>query len=176
MSDAWDGIERRREERRVAQDSNNANIETLQVELIRVRRGLAEVADAMIPRPEVESRFDSVHRLNIVLLVGIVVAILSTGVSISAVRDLRHQAGTRAKANKEAQQLGLDAVNCLRYNLLEHRWVNEEYHKEQAVALHLPLPAHSALPERPTAEQINMACDRFNAVVGGPPTPTTKGK
>lgn len=129
----------------------------------------------MIPRPEVESRFTHVSRLSALLGVGIFVVLLSVCASILQLRDLHDRSVLNRKANRAAQRVTVDAVNCIRYSLSEHRWVNEEYHREQAVSLKLPLPSHSPLPPRPTTEQITAACVRFDEAVSAS-TSTTEVK
>lgn len=77
------------------------------------------------------------------------------------IRTLGEQNNRNIKAQLAGAQFGLDAVNCLRYLIVEHRYVNEEYHHEQAVALNLPVPQHSDLGRRPTPEEIVKACATF---------------
>lgn len=100
-------------------------------------------------------------------------------------RDNRQllQANTDAqKRAAEGAQFAIDAVNCIRFSLLEHRWVNEEYHREQALRLGVPPPSHAPLPPRPTDAEIAMACQAFDDGTNvlppkiDQPTTTTKGE
>lgn len=72
------------------------------------------------------------------------------------------------EAQVKGQQFGIDAVNCIRYLIIEHRFVNEEYHREQAVKFGLTPPPHPALGRRPTQDEIMQACKAFE---GNPQPP-----
>lgn len=91
------------------------------------------------------------------------------GASLAITAFTATQVKTLAETNAASLEYGADAVNCIRYLIIEHRWVNEEYHREQADFLGIPAPKHSELEPRPTPEQTAKACARFQVQPDPPP-------
>lgn len=117
----------------------------------------------------------------LVALAALALVILSvqTARNSDRVRLVGEQNNRFLRSQVEGAQFAINAVNCLRYIMVEHRYVNEEYHREQALRLGIEPPHHSDLGQRPTKEQIEVACKAFESNPTPPQvnTPTTrKGK
>lgn len=144
------------------------------------------IEDGLVVRTTAEKvqRYNKVTNRLEVCLVGLAaLALIGLGIQATKnsarVRQISEQNNKLLKAQAAGQQFGIDAVNCIRYVITEHRYVNEEYHHEQAIALHLPIPAHSELGRRPTNEEIEKACKPFEGNPEPPqvnPPTTRKGK
>lgn len=123
------------------------------------------------------------NRVEVLLVALAALALVSLTVQNNAnsdrVKKLGEQNNAFLRSQAAGQQFAIDAVNCLRYLIIEHRYVNEEYHHEQAIALHLPVPKHSEIGRRPTDEETKKACKPFEGNPEPPQVNTTttrKGK
>lgn len=148
-----------------------------------VNGGVPEPEASEIRQKIVEVRTNNMWatRFQIALVALTAAGMLATSIfslwTITEVRRLGRANQRQLEANAAGAQFSIDAVNCVRYMLAEHRWVNEGYHARQANALGIAPVDHAPLPVRPTSEQINRACVRFD--VSSPekvPTVTTGGK
>lgn len=126
------------------------------------------------------------NRLQIALVfiaaVSLVYIAVQNGVNGDRNKQISEQNNQLLKAQITGQKFGLDAVNCLRYLIVEHRYVNQEYHDLLLSHFNLPkvsLPHDPELPQRPTQDQIATACATFEANPSPPQigtTPTTRRK
>jgi hypothetical protein len=124
-------------------------------------------------------------RLELLLIsvaaIAFVAAAAFAAVSFARLRELAEANRQRSLDAQAGQQFAIDAVNCIRYVLIEHRYVNQEYHDLLLAKFGLPkvsLAAHPDLPRRPSPEEIAMACRGFEAIPVPPirpipPTSTT---
>lgn len=153
----WDGEERRADP-----------TAEMKGELRSVREALLAVAQGMetfVSSDEIDKRLKEERRgrarLQIILLVGIIVVMLSVFVSLVQLRDLSERAARSRSINRYSQQLTLTAVNCILHNLSLHRHANEFAH--QSLAEHHGVEynePHELLPPSETEEE-KTSCKRL---------------
>lgn len=108
-----------------------------------------------------------------------IVAAVFGAYSVAQLRQLAEANRQRATEQLAGQQFAIDAVNCIRYVLIEHRYVNQEYHDLLLAHFNLPavsVPHEPNLPRRPSPEEIAQACQGFETLPQPPPTTTTTGR
>lgn len=105
-------------------------------------------------------------RFQIALVILTAAGMMATSVfslwTVTEVRRISRANQRQLEANVAGAQFSVDAVNCVRYMLAEHRHVNEMYHRQAAELFEIPAPEHAPLPSRPGPEQVTRACARFD--------------
>jgi hypothetical protein len=107
---------------------------------------------------------------------------VQNGINGNTNRKISEQNNELLRAQIAGQQFGLDAVNCLRYIIVEHRYVNQEYHDlllEHLGITAISKPMEPDLPRRPSQAEIAKACAAFESNPSPPQvntTTTTRGK
>lgn len=133
-----------------------------------VNGGLPEPEASEIRQKITEVRNNNMWatRLQIALVALTAAGMLATSVfslwTVTEVRRISRNNARQLELNTAGAQFSVDAVNCVRFMLAEHRWVNETYHKAAADQFKIPSPEHAPLPPRPTADQVIQACKRFD--------------
>ena len=157
----WDGRERRRDD-----------LTQVRAELSTVRDALVHVAEGMesfVSTDEIDRRISYERRqrnkLSTIIGIGVLVAVLSTFVSIAQLRDLHDRSVRNRNANRIAQQITIDAVSCIIHSLNQHRDANEFAH--QLLAKKIGAPYDEPPELHPPVEEPSqaMSCDRLNAAL-----------
>jgi hypothetical protein len=114
-----------------------------------------------------------------------VIAAVFGAVSFARLKELAEANRQRAIDAEAGQQFAINAVNCIRYVMIEHIYVNQQYHDLLIGHFGLPLvalPHDPDFPRRPSAEEISEACKAFEGIPPPSPEPpqiatsTTRGK
>lgn len=165
MPDDWDGNERR-----------HGEMSQVRAELSTVRDALVHVAEGMesfVSTDEIDRRIAYERRqrnkLTAVIGVGVLVAVLSTFVSIAQLNDLHKRSIRNRQANAQAQEFTRAAINCILFSLNEHRQANEFAHKTLANGIHTPYNEPPDLMPRPASPEVAKSCDTLNHLLGGHP-------
>ena len=107
------------------------------------------------------ARARAIGTLAVVLACGFAgLALVTLVYTALQVRDLSRANRDALAVQAEGAQFAVDATNCIRFALLEHRWVNEEYHIRAAGALGIEPVVHAPLPPRPSPPALQLACRR----------------
>jgi hypothetical protein len=161
----WDGNERRQSE-----------LSSVRAELSTVRDALVHVAEGMesfVSTDEIDRRIEYERRqrtkLTAVIGIGVLVAIVSTFVSIAQLNDLHRRSVANRVANRQSAEFTRAAVNCILYSLNEHRQANEFAHKTIANGIHIDYNEPVALMPKPSSPELSASCDTLNRLVGGKP-------
>lgn len=159
----WDGRERRRDD-----------LTQVRTELSTVRDALVHVAEGMesfVSTDEIDRRIDYERRqrnkLSTIIGVGVLVAILSTFVSIAQLNDLHRRSVRNRQANQQAQEFTRAAINCILDSLNQHRLANEYAHRTLAGGLHTHYDEPPELMPHPSTPEVAMSCDTLNRLLGG---------
>lgn len=102
-----------------------------------------------------------------------VIVLLLIATTIAQLNDLHKRSVTNRAANKIAQQVTIDAVNCILLNLHEHREANEFAHRTLAGAVHADYNEPAELIPREVAAAVGQSCDRLNKELNQIETQTT---
>lgn len=163
----WDGNERR-------------TAIPMERKLDAVERALVHVAEGMesfVSSDEIDRRIAYEQRqrnkMFAIIGVGVLVAVLSTFVSIAQLRDLHNRSVRNRAANAAGAQLTISAVNCILYSLNEHRQANEFAHRTLAAGVHVPYNEPAELMPPASTEDLRQSCDVLRRFLAIPTTTTT---
>lgn len=114
------------------------------------------------------------HLFNRIVGLTTVLVLLLVVTTIVQLNDLHHRSVTNRQANKIAQQVTIDAVDCILLNLHQHREANEFAHKVLAGALHAEYNEPLGLIPQQVADAVLGSCDRLDRELNQITTSTTR--
>lgn len=134
-----------------------------------------------------EAAMDDVHELqgnvsglrtdmrlfNRVVGLTTVIVLLLVVTTIAQLNDLHRRSISNRAANKTAQQVTIDAVNCILLNLHQHREANEFAHKLITNGLHEDYNEPLEFVPRDITAAVQGSCDALDKELGVLTTTTT---